>query len=663
MKRLLKFVGYFFLGIIGLILLAVAAIYINFSIQSSRNQGNFGEAAPELTDNGFSYRDLNKNGQLDPYEDSRKSTETRVEDLLSQMNLEEKAGLMFITIIANSGDGSIMDMPSPSNPFSFLSPTNSFMLGKQRMNHFNIFATASPIATATWHNNIQQLAERTRLGIPVTIGSDPRHAFSQNIGANLSAEGYSQWCEPIGFGAIGDSMLVKEFGDMARQEYLATGIRLALHPMADLATEPRWARTNGTFGEDAHLSAEMTKAYILGFQGDTLNKQSVACMTKHFSGGGPQKDGLDAHFFYGADQAYPGNNFDYHLIPFDSAFAVHTAQIMPYYGIPVGQSSEDVGFAFNKDILTGLLRNQYGFDGVICSDWGILTDRKVFGMTMMLSTGWGVDDLSPSEKALKALDAGIDQFGGESSPELLIQLVKEGKLTEDRLDVSVRRLLRDKFTLGLFDNPYVDLDKVARVVGQEAFVKAGELSQRKAIVLLKNGKESQAKMLPISGSLKVYAEGISADAIQQYGGTLVDQPEQADVAILRLQTPWVPRSGGKSMLENFFHQGDLDFKGEEKDRILHILNTVPTIVDIYMDRPAVIPEIAASSAALLANFGASDEALLDILYGRFEPSGTLPFELASSMEAVENQKEDVPYDSHNPLFEFGFGLTYSEGNP
>ena len=299
---------------------------------------------------------------------------------------------------------------------------------------------------AEWHNRIQKMAERTRLGIPVTISTDPRHAFSQNPLASLMAGSFSQFPEPTGLAATRDVDLVQQFGDIARQEYLAVGIRLALHPMADLATEPRWARVNGTFGEDADLSAEMTAAYIRGFQGETLGKDSVACMTKHFPGAGPQMDGEDAHFPYGREQVYPGNNFDYHLKPFEAAFKAGTAQIMPYYGMPVGTPLEEVGFGFNKDVITGLLRGKYGFEGVVCTDWGLLTPFKILGREVMPARAWGVEHLSRLERAQKMLEAGVDQFGGEACPEVIVQLVREGKVSEERIDQSVRRLLRDKFT-------------------------------------------------------------------------------------------------------------------------------------------------------------------------------------------------------------------------
>ena len=373
------------------------------------------------------------------------------------------------------------------------------------------------------------------MGIPVSIASDPRNHFSNNPLTSAMAGDFSLFPEPLGLAAIRDSLVTYQFADIARQEYTAAGIRIALHPLADLVTEPRWGRMNGTSGEDAALSAKLIYAYVKGFQGDSLSSSSVACMTKHFLGGGPQKEGIDPHFPIAKGQIYPGNNFGYHLIPFEAAFKAGTAEIMPYYGIPMNQTSENVGFSFNKDIITGLLRNHYKYNGVVCTDWGIITDMKIFGLMVLPARARGMEKASEEERMLKIIKAGVDQFGGESIPEMLIKLVKEGKVSEARIDSSVRRLLRVKFQMDLFDNPFVD---------------------------------------------------------------------------------------------------------------------------IYLDRPAVIPEIAAASKGLLADFGANDDALLDLVFGKFNPQGKLPIELPSSMEAVINQKEDLPYDSEKPLFPFGFGLHY-----
>jgi beta-glucosidase len=598
---------------------------------------------------GVAFRDLNKNGRLDPYEDPRQAIEERVADLLAWMTLEEKAGLMFHTMTGVSPDGTLTP---PSDAFD-RTPIIE-LITTRLINHFNVHALPAPRLAAEWYNRVQALAEQTRLGIPVTISSDPRHAFSNNPLTGFFAGHFSQWPEQLGFAAVDDPGLVEQFGDMARQEYVALGIRVALHPMADLATEPRWGRNNGTFGEDAALAARMGAAYIRGFQGETLGPDSVACMTKHFPGGGPQKDGEDPHFPYGREQVYPGNNFDYHLIPFEAAFAAGTAQIMPYYGMPVGTPLEEVGFGFNKDVITGLLRGKYGFDGVVCADWGLLTDSDLGGRPFP-ARAWGVEHLSRPERAKKALDAGVDQFGGEQCPEVIVELVRGGQVDEQRIDESVRRVLRDKFRLGLFDNPFVDPEAAERIVGNARFREAGAAAQRRSFVLLKNGAIAGRSALPLRGRPKIYVENVARDVASAYG-QVVDQVEDADVAILRLAAPYEPRD--TYFLERLFHAGDLDFKGADKERILGILRRVPTIVDLYLDRPAVIPEIADGSAALLANFGASDAALFDVIFGRFSPSGKLPFELPSSMAAVIRQQSDVPYDSRDPLFPFGHGLTY-----
>jgi beta-glucosidase len=641
-KKMKKFTTKLFV-ISGILLLSAVLIISWKKIIPQELSDNISKQA-----NGF--RDLNKNGKLDVYEDVKQPTEARITDLLRQMTIEEKAGLMFINGARVNDDGTVDDKPG-KGMFAF-APNALKLMHEYKMNHFNLWAIPSIDALAKWYNAMQKFAENsTRLGIPITIASDPRNHFSSNIFA-MSASTFSQWCEPLGLAAIGDEKLTREFADDARQEYVAVGIRESLHPQIDLATEPRWPRIAGTFGEDAQLTSKMVTAYILGFQGEKLGSQSVACMTKHFPGGGPQKEGLDPHFPFQKGQVYPGNNFNYHLIPFEAAFKAGTAAIMPYYGVPMNQADEHVGFSYNKAIITDLLRRKYHYDGLVCTDWGLVTDANMGGMVWP-ARAWGVENLSREERVKKIIDAGVDQFGGENCPEIVVKLVKEGKLTEKRIDESVKRLLRQKFELGLFDNPYIDEASATKIVGKPEFMKAGEESQRRAITLLKNDN----KALPLQqGKLKIYVRNVDPKVAAQYG-TVVDKPEEADIAILRLNTPWYPVAT-PLMMARMFHHGDLDFKGTQKDSILQLLQTVPTIVDIYIDRPAVIPEISAKAKGLLADFGASDAAVLDVIFGKYKPGGHLPIELPSSMEAVRNQKEDVPYDSKDPLYKFGFGLSY-----
>jgi beta-glucosidase len=523
-------------------------------------------------------------------------------------------------------------------------------IAAQKMNHFNLWHIPGAQVLASWHNKLQCFAEETRLGLPITLASDPRNHFTRNI-FSMAANEFSQWCEPLGFGALGDADLVRQFAEIARREYLAVGIRVALHPQIDLATEPRWPRISGTFGEDAHLTARLAKAYIAGFQGGRLGPHSVACMSKHFPGGGPQNEGLDPHFNFHKGQIYPGKNFNYHLIPFEAAFEARTAAIMPYYGVPVDQTDENVAMSFNKAIITGLLRERYGFDGVICTDWSLITDDHMGGV-LWPARAWGVEHLSGPERVLKALEAGVDQFGGESCPEYVLELVKTGRLSEARIDQSARRLLRLKFQLGLFDNPFVDESLVPQVVGHPQAVAAGLVSQGRAMTLLKN----DAQTLPLNGRPKIFVKNIDPGLAARYA-EVVATPDQADFALLRLETPWVPVET-EIPIAFGFHHGDLDFTDEAKAEILALLQAVPTIVVLYLDRPAVIPEISAAARALLGEYGAQDSAVLDVIFGVTRPEGKLPFELPSSMEAVRNQKADMPYDSENPLYPFGFGLSY-----
>ena len=617
-----------------------------------------------LTAGNFSFRDLNKNERLDVYEDSREPVEKRVEDLLNQMTIEEKIGQMFITMIGMGRDGDLLDVPPIHKDILddplfelgiyFSLETNAEMIVKRKMSHFNILHAYTPEAIARFNNNLQGKAERTRLGIPVTIATDPRHGAREDekgVGG-IYTPSFSRWPTSLGLAATRDSTLVREFGEIAREEYKACGIRLALHPMADLATEPRWARINGTFGEDAELSAAMTFSYIKGFQGDTLSSESVITMVKHFSGGGPQKDGEDAHFPYGKEQVYPGNNFDYHLIPFTKgALPAKTGQIMPYYGIPVGQTKEEVGFGFNKEIITELLRDSLKFDGVVCTDWNIINTMPLAELAGG-ERSWGVENLSPEQRMKKAILAGVDQIGGETSTEQIINLVQRGEIEESRIDQSVRRILRDKFTIGLFDNPFVDLSKISEKLLKPDKIKKGEIAQVKSTILLKN----QNKILPLKNNLKCYLMGFRYKKQFSKYSEVVSNPEDADYIIVRKDTPYDQREG--TMLESFFHQGRLYYNEEELAELKRLSKTKKIISIVNLERGAVLTELDRLSQALLVDFGTQDHLMADILFGKEKPSGKLPIELPRSQQAANKQLEDIPYDSENPLYNFGHGLEY-----
>ena len=651
MKKVFKFIGYALLSIIGLIAIFLTTVYVKSYFSYKEAAKLIGKEAPMLSIDGHEFRDLNKNGKLDAYEDYRVNIEDRITNLIGQMTLEEKAGTLFITMAAMNSNGDLSETKSFLNPISYIVEGNSEMVLGKNMNHLNTLQSTSPEAMVVWHNNIQKLAERTRLGIPITLATDPRHGVPNAPGASIYSPFFSSWPSTLGLAATRDSNLVRAFGDIARQEYKALGFRLTLSPMADLATEPRWGRINGTFGEDAELAATMTKAYILGFQGDTINEHTVECMVKHFSGGGPQEDGRDAHFPPG-HQAYKGGNFNYHIIPFiKGAFAAGAAQVMPYYGIPMGQTSEDVGFGYNKDIVTGLLRNTYKFEGIVCTDWGLVTDAKVFGYTLKPAAAHGVENLTAKQRIEKIINAGCDMFGGEALPNLVIELVKEGKISEKRIDSSMRRILKEKFRLGLFDHAYLDPAGV-KVINNTSFAAKGIEAQQKSLVLLKN----DANILPLKAGAKIFLEGFNKEETKGYTN-LVNDATSADVIVLKIGTP--DNAGSeKYILQRLFNHGSLAFSDKEEARLLKIIQSKPTITVINLQRPAVIPGINKYSKALIADFSSQDNVILDLIMGKFKPTGKLPFELPSSMEEVLKQKEDMPYDTKNPLYKFGAGIGY-----
>ena len=460
---------------------------------------------------GTTFRDLDHDQQMAPFEDPRRPAAERADDLVGRLSLAEKVGLFFHEIIEVGPQGTLME----GDGVVARSSTRGVVLDRL-INHVNVHALPSARESAEWSNALQELAATTPHSIPVTVSTDPRHSFAENSGAAFAAGAMSAWPEPLGLAALSDPERVREFAEIARQEYVAVGIRSSLHPQIDLGTEPRWGRQFHTFGNDKAFVAEVAAAYIEGFQIDPgLGPTSVATMAKHFPGGGPQLDGEDPHFPYGREQVYPGGRFDDHLVPFRRAIEAGTSALMPYYGRPIGleldgEAIEEVGFGYNKQILTGLLREQLGFDGVICTDWGLITSTVVFGRPLP-ARAWGVEHLSELDRLVKVIDAGADQLGGEQRTELLTQAVEQGLITSERIDESARRLLLVKFQLGLFDDPFVDPDLAAEIVGREDFVRAGRRAQAESMVLLHNAGVDGVPTLPLTTPLTVYVEGIPAE--------------------------------------------------------------------------------------------------------------------------------------------------------
>lgn len=614
------------------------------------------DLAPEFlrAPDGTVFRDLNGNGLMDPYENPALPATERVEDLLGRLSLEEKAGLMFNTMVSAAENGKLGD-ESPRAGRAGLQE----VIADKLVNHLNFHFVPEPRLAARWVNELQRLAMNSSPhGIPVTLSTDPRHSFIENWGASFTAEYFSAWPEPLGLAAVRDEQLVREFAAIARAEYTAIGIRAALHPTIDLATEPRWARQYSTFGQDADLVARLALAYLDGFEDQQLTARSVACMAKHFPGGGPQQDGEDPHFPYGREQIYPGGMFEHHLEPFKRVIAAGVSAIMPYYGMPVGleldgEPVEEVGFGFNRQIITGLLREKLGYDGVVCTDWSLVTESRLHGRQLP-PRAWGVEHLSAKERVRKVIEAGCDQFGGEECPELVVELVREGQLSEQRIDVSVRRLLKVKFELGLFDNPYVDEDAAKERTGLPEYVAAGQLAQARSVTVLKNLAGNGTAVLPLAAGVRVYSDEVSPEALADAGLIRVTEPTEADVAIVRVAAPFEFRD--HYMLEPSFHAGSLEFDDETVENVRQLAALVPVVLVPHLDRPAVLTPLESHCAAIAAVYGASDTAVLQALTGTVPPEGRLPFQLPRSEAAVVASRPDVPGDTKDALYECGHGL-------
>jgi beta-glucosidase len=647
-----------------LLLLALGSLYALYP--AAVKQPVLGRrTVPLLTVDGLQFKDLNRNGKLDPYEDWRNSSHTRAVDLVRQMSIEDMAGVMVHgTLPAAGGPNAAIGIGSGYD----FDKAKAFIDGK-RINTFITRLGGDPAMLAESSNKLQEIAEATRFGIPITISTDPRNNFLYVAGASVETAGFSKWPETTGLAAINDPALTRKFADTVRKEYAAVGIREALSPQADLATEPRWPRINGTFGEDADVASAQVKAYVEGMQdGDSgLNPHSVVVVVKHWVGYGAQKDGFDSHNYYGRYSVVRDSQLPYHIKPFLGAFEAHVAAVMPTYSILEnvsidGRPLEQVGAGFNKQLLMGLLRGKYGFNGVIVSDWGITNDCSEFCQhgvpegekpgVGQIGMPWGEIDIPRVDRFAKAINAGVDQIGGTEDVESLLAAIKNGEISEARIREAITRILEQKFAIGLFENPYVDAAAAGKIVGDPESIRAGIATQQRAMVPLEN----RLGQPPLKPAAKVWLFNIDAKAAQAHGFTVVDAPDKADVAIIRAAAPFETLHPGY-----FFglrqHEGRLNFQpGDDAYDALMKCGKTPAIMTVYLDRPAILTEVKDKAAGLYGDFGINDDALLDVFTGKATAGGHLPFELPSSMDAVGAQKSDVPHDSAHPLYPYGYAL-------
>lgn len=736
----------------GLILLAAITVSCSKNIISVNDSAGYSTVTqtkgPELgftresgvsiiTKGGLAFKDLNRNGILDPYEDWRLTSDKRAADLASRMSLEQICGLMLYS--------SAVTVDSVG-----LTPKEISFLGKDGVRHVLVSAAKDAETAAGWSNRVQAYCESLPLGIPANNSSDPRNytngqantsTYNHEPDGEFNPDGssnISKWPREIGMAATFDVELMRRHAEVVSSEYRAMGITTALSPQADMDSDPRWRRFYGTFGESPYLLRDLVQAYCDGFQTTPGSKtgwglQSVNCMVKHWPGGGTGEGGRDAHFGIGKYAVYPGNGLKYNMLPFtDGAFNLpgKTAQasaVMPYYTIPYNQdpSGENVANGFSRYIIQELLRDGNSYEGVVCTDWGVVKGyRKTY-----LHNGkpWGMETATEAERRLKCFEAGVDQLGGvsDSEPSLEAYRLWAEKYGENsaraRFELSARRLLINIFNVGVFENPYIDPVKAGQTVGCKEYVAAGYEAQLKSIVMVKNHNGA----LPKKGRLKVYqplrhvGEGLShwMQALPSYDEypfseellgkyyDIVETPQEADFAIVSIKTPyghWGYSMPAKGEEEGHYlpislqwgpytaefarehsiaggdpseasadrgYKGLTEFSANEEDMILvrktkEAMGDKPVIVIVAVDRPFVPAEIEPWSDAILLGFGVSNNALLDIISGDFEPYGLLPCQLPADMKTVEEQCEDLPFDMNcyqdadGNRYDFSFGLNW-----
>ena len=720
----------------------------DFSIVKNEDGSTLGyspnSAIKLLTVDQYAFKDLNKNGTLDAYEDWRLSADERAKDLASKMTVEQISGLMLYSshqsIPGSSrgfGSSKYNGKPFPESGAiaSDLSDEQKKFLLDDYLRHVLITRVETPAISAQWNNNAQAYVEGIDFGIPVNTSSDPRHGSDSYAEFNAGAGGkISMWPGTLGIAASFDPALMKKFGEIASKEYRALGIATALSPQIDLATEPRWSRFDGTMGEDPDLTTDLARALVDGFQSTDEGGwgfESVNTMVKHWPGGGPEEGGRDGHFGYGAYAVYPGKNLKDHTQPFtEGVFKLQGATkmasaVMPYYTISTGEG-EAVANGYNKYLITNVLRGEYGYDGVLCTDWMITKD--VSAIDKFEGKPWGVETLTEAERHYKAIDAGMDQFGGNNAMGPVLEAYKMGVEEHDeeymrkRFESSAVRLLKNIFRVGLFENPYLDIAETEKIVGSPEYMKAGFDAQLRSVILLKN----QENALPLQVKQKVYVPqryiapstnwwGIvspekiespfNIEVVAKYF-EVVDNPDEADFALVGIKSPdggvgynredlkkggngYVPISlqygtytatdaretslAGGSPLEDFTNRsykdktvtaGNTTDMGLVKDTKTKMGNK-PVIVIVQVSKPMVFSEIEKNASGILVHMGVQDQALMDIISGKAEPSALLPFQMPTDMKTVETQYEDVPrdmkayVDSQGNTYDFAFGLNWN----
>ncbi len=611
---------------------------------------------PVLEEDGYRFKDLNGNGALDAYEDWRLPAESRAADLISQMTVREKISQMQHPTFVPKANGAV--------------PNFLQKWAKDEDIGFVLVRELRDVRTAAENlNQVQAWAEESRLGVPVIVSMDSVHGASYVTGATLTPHN-------LGLAATRDLALVSTLADIARREHIAIGARMTLSPEADIASEPRWGRVMETFGEDADLVSQMTTAQVVGFQhgADGLNPDAIIACMKHFPGAGPQMDGVDMAPIISSEESLRE-----HLKPYVAGIEAGLASVMPYYSIPL--ALDTVAALGSRATLQDLLRDELGFDGIIQTDWGM-----IWGIQQSASL-WG-DEISEEEAVrIGVSDAQVDGIGGESIRliDTMEALYAKGDITDDILDAACLRILRAKFEMGMFENPYVDVDAAVAYVGCEENQAVNLEAAEKSMTLLKNdgilplekgksilvaglragdmdslcgGWSSQQPGLTVERAIAEYAgEDAKVTYIAEDVAAITDAAKEADVAVVVVGEP-------SYMHSSPWGADSLEITKSQQEILEAVRATgTPIVTVVVTGRPIILSWCDENAAAILMAYYPGQQggiAIAKTLFGENNPSGKLPVQMPRDMASVLAQQSDISFDLENPLYDFGFGLRYFE---
>ena len=607
---------------------------------------------------GYQFIDLNGNGELDVYEDWRQDAETRAVDLVSQMTVREKIAQMQHPTYLPRADGKIA-------PY-LKEYCSEYGIGMLLIRELN-----SVEAAATTMNTIQEYAESSRLGVPVLVSMDSVHGLSYVSGATVTPHN-------LALAATRDEALVTKLAEIARDEHLAVGVRMTLSPEADIASEPRWGRVMETFGEDPDLVTQMVTAQVVAFQNgrDGLNTGSIVACMKHFPGAGPQMEGKDTSPIISSEET-----LQIHLKPYYAALEVNVASIMPYYSVPLALDMENSAIG-SKATLQDLLRDEMGFTGIIQTDWGM-----IWAIQEALGTMTG-EEVSDEEAILIGVtQSRVDGIGGESIRliDLMEEYTQEGKIDEAILTAAATRIVKVKFEMGMFENPYCDVDYAVSFVGNEENQKVNLQAAREAMTLLKNdgalplNPDAKQTILvcgprafdtdSLVGGWSSAQDGLTiADAVAAYAGentTVLTEKEdvgvikelaqQADVIIVSIGEPSYQH-------DPVWGYDTLEIVQSQQEILEAAVASGKTVITVVTGgRPYILTWCDENTNAILEAYypGAKGGiAIAETLFGMNNPTGKTPMQFPRNMESVNAQEGDVSFDLENPLYDYGFGLSY-----